>query len=159
MSAPDPAALELLRAKSGLSIDAEGRLCHAGEPITHRRTLEVLWRSLSREPDGRYAVRVGRELGYVAVEDAPYAVRGLTAAGDELLLHLSDGSAEPLDPATLTVGGEGVLRCRVKQGQHRARFLRGAQVSLGLLLDEEAGGEGQFTLRLGGRSYTLSEER
>ena len=75
--------LELLRARSGLSIDAEGRFLHRGEPITHARTLEVLWRSLERAPDGRYLVRIGRESAYVAVEETPYVVRGVieVAAG------------------------------------------------------------------------------
>ncbi len=149
----DPRALEILREGSGLSIDLEGRFLHRGEPITHARTLEVLWRSLERQADGRYLVRVGRESAYVRIEDAPYAVRGL--AGD--VLFLSDGSTEPLRPQTLTVDREGVLHCTVKTG-HRARFARAAQVVLGLELAEEPTAPGGFALLRDGRRWPVGRE-
>lgn len=157
MADPDPRTLELLRAQSGLSIDLEGRLCHRGQPITHARTLEVLWRSLTRLPDGRYLVRVGRESGYVEVADAPYAVRGVALEGGAATLHLGDGTVEPLDPATLSVDAAGVLHCRVK-GEHRARFTRSAQVDLGLALEEDPGAPGRYLLRLGGHAYPVRVE-
>lgn len=158
MAHPDQAALELLREASGLSIDLEGRLCHRGEPITHARTLETLWRSLARQADGRYLVRIGREAGYVRVEDAPYAVRGVTLAPDRALAHLSDGSVEPLDPCTLSVDRDGVLHCRVRAGLHRARFTRSAQVGLGLALEEAPGAPGRYALTLNGRTYAVHAE-
>jgi hypothetical protein len=153
--APDRDALELLRSRSGLSIDADGNFLHRGEPITHARTLQVLWRSLERGSDGRYLVRIGRESGYVEVADAPYAVRGVLEdpAGPPALL-LSDGSREPLDPATLALGPDGVLRCSVK-GDHAARFGRAAQVALGLLLDERPPGSGRFVLTIRGVSHPI----
>jgi hypothetical protein len=153
---PDPALLELLRSSSGLSIDAEGRFLHRGEPITHARTLEVLWRSLARADDGRYLVRVGKESAYVTIEDAPYAVLGVLEAPDGTPppLLLSDGSREPLDPATLSVGRDGVLRCTVKGG-HAARFGRSAQVAVGLALDESPPGSGHFFLSLGGSRHPI----
>jgi uncharacterized protein len=153
----DERTLELLREQSGLSIDLEGRFCHRGEPITHARTLEVLWRSLERLPDGRYQVHVGRERGYVRIEDAPYAVRGVALQGGTARLHLGDGSVEPLDPATLSVDAPGVLHCRVKGG-HRARFTRTAQIDLGLALEEDPRAPGRFLLRLGGQEYRVTVE-
>jgi hypothetical protein len=148
--------LELLRSRSGLAIDADGRFLHRGERITHARTLEVLWRSLARAPDGRYLVRIGRESAYVEIADAPYVVRGLLEAppGELPALLLSDGSSEPLDPATLAVGADGVLRCAVKGG-HAARFGRSAQVALGLALEESPPGSGNFALVAGGRRYPV----
>jgi hypothetical protein len=147
--------LELLRQESGLSIDLEGRFRHRGDPITHARTLEVLWRSLRRCDDGRYEVRIGRERGYVRIEDAPYGVRGATVEPGGPLLHLTDGSSEPLDPSTLRLGRDGVLRCAVKGG-HRARFCRAAQASLGQLLEEPE--PGRYRLVLGGRPWPIPVE-
>ncbi len=152
------AALEFLREQSGLSIDMEGRLCHQGDPITHARTLEVLWGSLSRRQDGRYLVQIGRESGYVRLEDAPYGVRGVTVERGWPALHLSDRSVEPLDPATLTLDREGVLHCLVKGGEHRARYTRSAQIDLGLLLEEDPGAAGGFVLRLGERTFRVGSE-
>jgi hypothetical protein len=152
---PGRAALELLRSRSGLSIDADGNFLHRGEPITHARTLEVLWRSLERGADGRYLVRIGRESGYVEIADAPYAVRGvLEEPGGAPTLLLSDGSREPLDPGTLALGADGVLRCAVKGG-HAARFGRAAQVTLGLLLDERPAGSGRFVLTIRGVPHPI----
>lgn len=154
MTAPDE-PLELLRASSGLSIDAEGRFLHRGEPITHARTLEVLWRSLARTAGGRYEVRIGRERAYVALEDAPYAVRGVVdGPGGAPWLVVSDGSREPLDPASLRVDAAGVLRCTVKGG-HPARFARSAQVALGLAIEEDPPGSARWVLVLGGVRHPI----
>lgn len=153
----DERARRLLREGSGLSIDLEGRFLHRGEPVTHRRTLEVLWRSLERQPDGRYLVRVGRESAYVELEDAPYAVRGLLSGSEGWQLLLSDGSSEALRPETLTVDRAGALHCRVK-GDHRARFSRSAQVTLGLELEEDAASPGGFSLAHRGRRWPIGSE-
>lgn len=151
-----PEALELLRTRSGLSLDEEGRFLHRGEPVTHARTLEVLHRSLERTQDGRYLVRIGRESAYVEIVDAPYAVRGVVPdpGGGAFVLRLSDGSSEPLDPASLRIGADGVLRCVVKGG-HEARFTRPAQVTIGLSLEEEPSGSGTYLLAAGGRRWPL----
>ena len=156
----DADALELLRSRSGLSIDDEGRFLHLGEPITHARTLEVLWRSLARAPDGRWLVRVGRESAYVAVEETPYMVRGVAndASGAAPLLLLSDGTREVLDPATLTIGEDGVLRCKVKGGE-RARFTRAGQVALGFAFDEDPPGTGRYVITIGGIRWPIRAEQ
>jgi uncharacterized protein len=153
----DEDALELLRSRSGLSIDEEGRFLHRGEPITHARTLEVLWRSLEPAPGGRWLVRVGRESGYVSVAETPYVVRGLAQRGppDAVpVLFLSDGSEEALDPATLRTGPDGVLRCTLRRGAP-ARFGRAAQVALGMRLDEDPPGSGAFALTIGGNRWQV----
>jgi uncharacterized protein len=155
--ATDARALELLREASGLSIDLEGCFLHRGEPVTHARTLEALWRSLARTESGRYLVRIGRESGYVRLEDAPYAVRGLSLGPAVETLFLSDGSQEPLRLDTLRVDREGVLHCLVK-GDHRARFTRGAQVALGLLLEEDPEAPAGYSLVTAGRRWRLSAE-
>ena len=158
MSDLDPDLLEALRERSGLSIDLEGRFRHRGEPITHARTLAVLWASLSRADDGRYLVRIGRESGYVRLEDAPYGVRGVTFEPAGPLAHLTDGTAEPLAADSLTVDGAGVLHCRVKAGAHRARFTRAAQVALGLALVEDPAAPGGYALEAGSARHPVGRE-
>jgi hypothetical protein len=145
----------LSAAASGLSIDEEGRLLHRGEPITHARTLEVLWGSLTRAADGRYQVQVGRERAEVEVGDAPFGVRAVTLEPGTPRLHLTDGSVESLDPSTLSLGRDGVLRCVVKGG-HRARFLRPAQAALGVCLEEPS--PGRFAVRVGGWAWPIAPE-
>ena len=155
-TARDEAALRRLREQSGLSLDAEGRFLHRGEPITHARTLELLRRSFRREPDGRYTVSVGREIAYVSIEAAPYAIQAIVPApdGGAPRIRLSDGSEEPLDPASLILGDDGVLRCTVK-GDHAARFTRAGQLALGALLEEDPPGSGLFALLVNGRRWRI----
>ncbi|HET8542573.1 MAG TPA: hypothetical protein VFL83_22045 [Anaeromyxobacter sp.] len=151
-------ALELLRSSSGLSVDEEGRFLHRGEPIAHARTLEVLWRSLEPAGGGRWLVRVGRESAYVAVAETPFIVRGLDGAGGSAppALLLSDGSREPLDPATVRLGADGVLRCTISRGRP-ARFARAAQIALGMALEEDPPGSQTFVLAAGGRRWRVAE--
>lgn len=152
----DDAALEVLRSRSGLSIDEEGRFLHRGEPITHERTLEVLWRSLERAPGGRWLVRVGRESGYVSVAETPWVVRGVVDGPDDgaPILLLSDGSRESLEPSTLRAGADGILRCTLRR-EDPARFGRAAQVALGMRLDEDPPGSGSYVLAIGGTRWRV----
>jgi hypothetical protein len=154
--APDETTLELLRERSGLSIDEEGCFLHRGQPITHVRTLAALWGSLARMPDGRYAVAIGRERAYVSIADAPYAIRAVTTrpAGGVPVLLLSDGSEEPLDPATLSLGADGVVRCTVKGGHH-ARFTRAGQLAIGAMIEEAPPGSARFALVVNGRRWPI----
>lgn len=137
-------------------MDAEGQFLHRGEPITHARTLEVLWRSLEQTPDGRWLVRIGRESAYVEVDETPWAVRGVVddAGGGLPWLVLSDGTRERLDPASVRIGPDGVLRCAVKGGQ-RARFTRAGQVALGSRIDEDPPGSEQYVLDMGGHRWPV----
>jgi hypothetical protein len=151
------AALELLRSSSGLAVDDEGRFLHRGEPVTHARTLEVLWRSLEPASGGRWRVRIGRESAYVAVAETPWVVRGVDAGDGSSapVLLLAGGTGEPLDPATLRLGGDGVLRCTISRGRP-ARFGRAAQVALGMVLDEDPPGSERFTLSIAGTRFPVA---
>jgi hypothetical protein len=155
---PGGTALELLRETSGLAVDGEGRFLHRGEPITHARTLEVLWRSLARGQDGRWRVSIGREQACVDVGETPWVVRGVVLEGaGRPELRLAGGFLEPLDPATLAVGRDGVLRCLVRGGA-RARFARSAQVALGQALEEDPDGTGTYLLDVAGVRWPVRPE-
>jgi len=146
--------LDILRRSSGLAVDDEGRFLVHGEPVTHARTLEVLWRSLRPVPGGGWEVRIGRESASVAVEETPWAVRAAVADGDGIALWLPDGSREPLDPVTLRVGGDGVLRVTLSGGR-TGRFTRAAQLALGERLEEDRAAPSGFRLALGGRRFPV----
>ena len=65
---------------------------------------------------------------------------------------LNDETREPLDPASLRVGAENVLYCRVKGG-HEARFLRPAYYEL--MRHAEPGRDGEVLLRSRGRRVAI----
>ncbi len=139
----------------GLSIDDEGRFRVDGEPVTHERTLEVLWRGLAPGPDGTWQVRIGRESAPVAVDGTPYVVIAVSDEADgRSTLTLAGGGLEPLLPESLRVGTDGVLRATLASG-HTARFSRSAQIALGMRLVEDPSAPGGFRLPLGGKDWPL----
>ena len=115
MSPPDPADdpavwLERVR-QSGIRVDREGRFVHEGSEVTHEGLRRALFRWLDRlpPPDGRYVLRLDAErFAYLDVDDTPLVARAARIDPDgRVLLALSDGTEEPLDPETLTVDDEG----------------------------------------------------
>jgi hypothetical protein len=141
------AARRHTREDSGIRLDREGRWWHDGEPVEHPRIIEAFNRGLTPTGDGRFRLVFGADWCFVTVEGPAYRVTGLTRQTDASpLLELSDGTQEPLDPASLDPDGEGVFTCGVKGGRAQARFSRDAQAALGELLEES---EGKLWLRCG----------
>ncbi|HXG20549.1 MAG TPA: hypothetical protein VNN62_15925 [Methylomirabilota bacterium] len=125
------------------------------ERIENRRINLLFSQHLRKTPEGAYEIAIGWDKVAVVIEDVPYVVTQVT--GDPLhgfLLRLNDESEEPLDPTTLSVGQDNVLYCRVKGGEHRARFLRPAYYQLATYI-QEAGEGGGFFLPLGDAAYPI----
>jgi hypothetical protein len=164
----DPDLLERLR-RSGIRIDREGRLIHEGEEIAHVGLRQALWRWLDRlpPPESRYVLRLDeRRYAYVEVDDTPLVARSARldgeGASERVLLGLSDGSEEALDPATLTVDDAGVLRCWVRGGKLEARLATSAAATVSELVVDEGGGgngEGRLVLALAGRKQPIGPRR
>ncbi|HVK77479.1 MAG TPA: hypothetical protein VM734_29435 [Kofleriaceae bacterium] len=148
-----PEMIERFRA-IGLRLDRDGRLWHQGQEVSHPRLRQAILRWLDVRDDGRDIVRMdAQRYAYVDVEDAHLRV---TAArwqpGDRLELSLDDGSTEELAYATLTVGSDDGLRCRVRGGKLRAKFSSQAQqVALERV---ERDGPG-FALRAAGAEWKI----
>jgi uncharacterized protein len=151
----DPALLRKLREQSGLRLDREGRFWHRGDLLEHARTVAALHRGMHRADDGRWAVRIGPEWGYVDVEDAARFIRRLEMRGETLHAQLADGEWVEIDPATLASGAHDALYARTPEGE-RARLTRAAQLSLADHLREEKGG---FALEISGRRYPIGRDR
>jgi hypothetical protein len=135
------------REDSGIRLDREGRWWHDDEPVEHPRIIDAFNRGLSPTDDGRYRLAFGDDWCFVTVDGEAYRVTGLTKQADAPpLLELSDGTREPLEPASLDADVEGVFTCGVKGGHAQARFSRDAQAALGELLEES---EGKLWLRCG----------
>jgi hypothetical protein len=150
--------LETIR-RSGIRLDREGRFIHEGAEVTHEGLKRALYRWLDRlpPPDGRYVLRLDeRRFAYLEdVADTPLVARAarLDPAGP-VYLALSDGSEEPLDPATLTVDDAGVLRAWVRGGRLEARLASSAAAVVADLVTEA---DGRPLLRLAGRTYAIRQ--
>ena len=150
LAAPEGASRE-----STIRLDADGRFWHDGERVEHPALEAALHRWIARHPDdGRFILTNGWDWTYFTVDDAPYTVRSLQVEPDRVVLRLSDGTDEPLDPTTARVGAHDALYVRVKGGAFDARFSRHAQGQLEPVL--EAGPGGEPMLAVGGRRYMVS---
>jgi len=151
---PDAELLERLR-RSGIRIDREGRFVHEGALVQHEGLRCALFRWLDAEPDGRVVLRLdARRFANIDVDDTPLVARAARLDGERVLLALSDGAEEALDPATLTVDDAGVLRARVRGGKLEARLGTSAVAALAARLSEEA--PGRPTLTLAGRRQEIA---
>jgi hypothetical protein len=93
--------IEKLR-QSGIRLDADGRFWHEGQEVTHHGLRAAFWRWLSRNPDGRWVLRLDeRRFVYLDVDDAPYVVRSARWEGDTAIGRLSDDREVALDLSTL----------------------------------------------------------
>ena len=144
----DPALLERLREQSGLRLDKEGRFWHRGGEVTHARTVAVLHQGIHRAPDGRWATRIGREWGYLDVEDAALFVRRTDGTRGQL------ASGEWAEIESLASGADDALYARIKG--ERARLTREAQLALADHLREES--PGQFVVELGANRYPIGAD-
>lgn len=139
-----------------LRIDVDGDWHDDDVQITHAGILENLRAGLTRDAQG-YFIQTRVRIP-VKVADAPFVVTRFERRGDDLVVHLNDGTREPLDPATLRVGPADVPYAAVKGGRFEARFSRAAAYQLwGLAEHDER--NGRSVLRHGGREYALRRTR
>lgn len=141
-------------------VDADGRVFHDGSEIVDAATLRFFLLGLRRQPDGRWLVPCQGEQNWFTAEDTPFVIQRLRleVEGGRLRrvgLGLAGDLQEPLDPATLETE-DGRLYCRVRRGEHRARFGRLAMQQLAPYL-EDAGG--RATLMLDGARHAIADAR
>ena len=141
----------------GLVLHHDGAWTHEGQPVTNRRLREHFDRSVRYLPaERKYVVVLRHFRGEVEVEEAGFFVRSLDAETGRI--RLSDGSCEPLDPATLHRSPrDGAWLCRVKRDLAAeglpARFTHAAHAELLAALE---GGDGAPPrLRLAGALHAL----
>lgn len=109
----------------------DGRWYCDDAPIENRAICRLYARAMTVDADGTARLQLGEDKATVAIDDTPWVVvqvEGDPARG--FAVRLNDETVEPLDSATLRVGAEHVLYCRVKGGRHEARFLRPAYYEL-----------------------------
>ncbi len=141
-------------------IDDRGDWWYEGNRIIHPEVLKLFKSSLEVDPvSGALKIDYRGKQAPVKVAKTPFFVQDITPEFDsegrlrQVELQLDDGSREPLDPATLGLDGDGVLRVRVKAGRFAALCLPTAHFRLAELFreDDDAG----FVLELGGERYPV----
>jgi uncharacterized protein len=110
-----------------IRVDPQGAFWHDGQPVTHTGLARAFARWLDVDPDsGRYIVRNDINWAFITVDDAPLVARSAAVDGAGVVLALSDGESERLDPATLRLEPGDVPYCDVRGGKLPAKLLPGA---------------------------------
>lgn len=113
-----------------ISFGRDGRWYCDGEAIPNPAIARLFSRSLEVLPDGRGRLSLGEDTAFVRIEDTPWVITTIDGSPEQgFAVTLNDGTTEPLEPASLRVGADHVLYCRVKT-RHEARFLRPAYYAL-----------------------------
>jgi hypothetical protein len=153
----DAETLERIR-RSGIRIDREGRFLHEGAEVLHEGLRRALFRWLDTEPDGRVVLRLD-DARFANVDldvgATPLVARAARFDGERVLLALSDGAEEVLDPATLTIDDAGVLRARVRGGRLEARLATAAAAVLAERVSVGAEAAGRPVLTLARRRFPI----
>jgi hypothetical protein len=142
--------------ESKIVLDERGRFWNGPYLIEHAAMTSAFASWIRRHPDdGRYILTNGYDWTYFTVKETPFFVRRVLPQADgTLVIELSDGTSEPLDPGGISVSQDGVLYARVKNGQYPARFLSRAQAQMVDFVEEDArGGPG---VRIAGMIHRIA---
>ena len=147
----------------GIFIDQEGDWYYRGSPMQRGDIVSHLCHHLRREASsGHYIIQMGKQRCYLEVEDTPLVVTGVSQeegreeeGQEQLYLSIKYlTTREPLNPATLWVGDDNVLYCKVMEDLLPARFLRPAYYQLAEFIHEDEE-EHRFYLLLGEKRYYI----
>lgn len=120
--------METSAPESDIRIDKEGTWYFKGVEMSRRDIVALFYQHLQQDANGQYFIRIGQQQCDVDVEDTAYVVwsvywdGGHNESKEIIYLLLSDDSIDELDPATLRIGKDNVLYCRIRNGRFEARF-------------------------------------
>ena len=139
--------------ESSIVLDREGRFWHDGERVDHPALEQALRSWIGRHPDDGRLILSTATTGATSAPRTPrsWSTRSGSSPSGGVTLRLFDGTEEPLDPETLSVGEGGAVYARVKGGGLAARFSRHAQTQLAPVLV----GDDPPTLLVGGREVAI----
>ena len=137
-----------------IRIDKEGKWFYRGAEMIRRDIIRYFYEHLKMDKNGQYRIEIPGDSCDIEVEDTAFVIKSVDVRDGEIVLSLSDDSEEKLDPASLFIGKDNVLYCRVKRGTFPARFNRASYYQLAAYLahDEKAG----YYLTLGEKRFYLS---
>jgi len=117
-----------MKLPKGIKIDdirlsSEGVWFHDGVEITHKRTLEYLYKKVYQKK-GKYYLGGEKFPVPIIVDDVAFFVRQLNQKNGKFRIKLSDGTQENLDIATLDVGLDNQMYCLIKDHSVKAKLER-----------------------------------
>jgi hypothetical protein len=107
------------------------------------------------DEDGTYYLLVDGKKCQLEVADTFFVITRVEKDNENVILTLSDGATQKLDPTSLYIGRDDVLYCQVREGSFPARFQRAAYYQIAKWVEKTDNG---FALNVGGRLYNLAEK-
>ena len=149
-------------ASSDIRIDKEGTWYFRGAEMFRREIVDYFYRNLKLDDSGRYVIELSGEPGercYVDADDTAFVVRAVWRKasrdrGENIVVTLSDGTEEILNPLTLRIGRENVMYCTVKDGRFPARFSKAGYYQLAELIDYDVDRDAYY-LTLNDQRYDI----
>ncbi len=144
-----------------IRIDRDGVWYYRNMEMKRREIVQYFYQHLRRDHQGHYQIELNHEHCHIQVDDVPYVIYsvslGLAGADGQpgMVVSLSDGSCEELNPETIRIGEQGIPYCRVKNSQHEVRFSRQAYYQLAENMNYDPH-QDRYFITIGTRSYTLA---
>lgn len=132
-------------------LSRKGSLFQDGEEITHERTLDLFMRSLAKNADGTFSVKIHGEELDVIVEDTPLFVLRYDRSSGKI--SLSNGQEEVLKPETIRVRADHSFECTAANGW-AAAFLSPAYYEISKDITEGSRA-GEYLLHFLGRHHEI----
>jgi hypothetical protein len=142
-----------------IRLDKDGNWFHAGEPFTNERIVDFFNKSVDVTSDGTHVLHYADFTYPITVEDAPVFVSGIVVKGfgifEQVVLQLSTGTEERLDPHMLFYRQGSGLYCYVRGGRLLAKFRRSPSFQLLERLEES---DDTFYISICGEKVVLTEK-
>lgn len=141
--------------QGSLKLSRLGEWWHEGKPFANPRLADLFHRSIVWDDAlKQYFVQIGKQRAAFTCEDCAFFVSTLNDDCEPWLINCLHGVSEPLDPATLSIGRQDQIYCRLQSG-HRACFLSAAlQVALRHAVDENQLQVGTQLVRLPSQEHS-----
>lgn len=143
-----------------IRIDKDGIWYYRGMEMFRKDIVNLLYRHIKQDEDGKYLVEYEGKRSYLEVEDTPFIVKSIYLSHNEdrdsIDLIMPDGSREVLDPATLRVGADDILYGTILGSGIEARFSRTSYYQLAELIEQEPG-QDKYYICLSGNRYYINQ--
>lgn len=135
-------------------LDAEGVVWHDGTELDDPWLLKFFMEKMVKLSNGQFQVICQGETCLIRVQDVPYVVQSIEISPKKIRLIFSGRYEEELNPATLVVGKENILYCKVREGEFDARFNRKSYLELTKQIEFDSEKKKYF-LKLNERKYLI----
>jgi hypothetical protein len=145
-----------------IRIDRDGRWYFRNMEMTRTDIIHFFYGHLYRDQHGDYHIKTETEQCLIRVEDVPFVIEALDVStkGEEevssMMIRLSDGTCEELQPDTLWIGKNHIIYCRIKNNGHTARFSRKAYYQLTKYIEGDEN-LNCYSITIGNISYPIHE--